>query len=39
MLLQLKEKYIGDAAFYKRYLCLALPMILQKCHYESGQFP
>ena len=29
MLLQLKEKYIGDAAFYKRYLCLALPMILQ----------
>ena len=29
MLSQLKEKYIGDAAFYKRYLCLALPMILQ----------
>ena len=29
MLLQLKEKYIGDAVFYKRYLCLALPMILQ----------
>lgn len=29
MLVHLKEKYIGDAAFYKRYICLALPMILQ----------
>ncbi len=29
MLAYLKEKYIGDAAFYKRYLYLALPMILQ----------
>ncbi len=29
MLAHLKEKYIGDAAFYKRYLYLALPMILQ----------
>lgn len=29
MFAHLKEKYIGDAAFYKRYLCLALPMILQ----------
>ena len=29
MLTRFKEKYIGDAAFYKRYLYLALPMILQ----------
>ena len=29
MLAHLKEKYIGDAAFYKKYLYLALPMILQ----------
>lgn len=29
MLAHLKEKYVGDAAFYKRYLYLALPMILQ----------
>ena len=29
MLTHFKEKYIGDAAFYKRYLYLALPMILQ----------
>ena len=29
MLIRFKEKYIGDAAFYKRYLYLALPMILQ----------
>ena len=29
MLVHLKEKYIGDAAFYKRYIYLALPMILQ----------
>ena len=29
MLIRFKEKYIGDAAFYKWYLYLALPMILQ----------
>ena len=29
MLTHFKEKYIGSASFYKRYLCLALPMILQ----------
>ena len=29
MLTRFKEKYIGDAAFYRRYLYLALPMILQ----------
>ena len=29
MLTRFKEKYIGDAAFYKRSLYLALPMILQ----------
>ena len=26
---RLKEKYIGDKAFYRRYLLLALPMIVQ----------
>ena len=25
----LKQKYIGDRAFYKRYLLLAVPMIVQ----------
>lgn len=29
MLRKMKEKYIGDKKFYTRYLCLALPMILQ----------
>ena len=29
MLAKWKGKYIGDAAFYKRYIYLALPMILQ----------
>lgn len=29
LLVKWKEKYIGDAAFYKRYIYLALPMILQ----------
>lgn len=29
MLSNFKEKYIGDKAFYKKYLFLALPMILQ----------
>lgn len=29
MLTHFKEKYIGSASFYKRYLCLAPPMILQ----------
>lgn len=29
MLAQLKKKYIGNKAFYRRYLFLALPMILQ----------
>lgn len=29
MLRGIKEKYIGDKKFYTRYLCLALPMILQ----------
>lgn len=29
MMKNLKERYIGDADFYKRYLLLALPMILQ----------
>ena len=29
MLTKWKGKYIGDAAFYKRYIYLALPMILQ----------
>ena len=29
MLTHFKEKYIGSASFYKRYRCLALPMILQ----------
>ena len=28
-LAEFKEKYIGDRAFYKRYLYLALPMIVQ----------
>ena len=28
-LAEFKEKYIGDWAFYKRYLYLALPMIVQ----------
>ena len=27
-LAEFKEKYIGDRAFYKRYLYLALPMIV-----------
>ena len=29
MIAALKKKYIGDKAFYKNYLLLALPMILQ----------
>lgn len=29
MISNFKEKYIGDKAFYKKYLFLALPMILQ----------
>lgn len=29
MLARLKKKYIGDRAFYRRYLFLALPMIIQ----------
>lgn len=29
MIANLKHKYIGDKDFYKKYLCLALPMILQ----------
>lgn len=29
MLTNFKNKYIGDRAFYKRYMYLALPMILQ----------
>lgn len=29
MLLELKKKYIGDKAFYHRYISLALPMIFQ----------
>lgn len=29
MIRNFKEKYIGDKAFYKRYILLALPMILQ----------
>lgn len=37
MLTRFKEKCIGDAAFYKRYLYLALPMILQS-HSKSRQF-
>lgn len=28
-LAEFKGKYIGDRAFYKRYLYLALPMIVQ----------
>ena len=38
LLVKWKEKYIGDAAFYKRYIYLALPMILQECDHESGEF-
>lgn len=29
MLAKLKKKYIGDWDFYKKYLLLAIPMILQ----------
>ena len=29
MISELKKKYIGDAAFYKRYVYLAVPMIIQ----------
>ena len=29
MLTSLKKKYIGDKAFYKRYIFLATPMIIQ----------
>lgn len=31
------KKFIGDRAFYKRYLMLALPMNLTECDYEFGQ--
>lgn len=30
MLAELKKKYIGDRAFYKRYIFLATPMIIQQ---------
>ena len=49
MLAKLKKKYIGDWDFYKKYLLLAIPMILSQvsaacdphdpaeCHYQSGK--
>ena len=29
MLSKIKKKYIGDKAFYKKYIMIALPMIIQ----------
>ena len=36
-LAEFKEKYIGDRAFYKRYLYLALLHDCTECDHESRQ--